>query len=242
MINNDEKLIEEMIRAVKSNGNISNWKKDRKLSPIVNLISSLNSIPKTSIPGFDFSRVRNQILDRISLPKMEEAKSYTKAFRLVFAGMGSLMIIISLTVSTAVAALQSDPGSAIYPLKKVVENVQLKFASDEEKGALQLKFALNRAEEIQSVIEKQEQGQITQEEAQKIVATTVQDLQKSTTAAASAAKQPKVATKLADLSDKLKAASIHTEGDVKIEIEKAVQSTKISQEEAIKNIENAGIK
>lgn len=242
----DENLIEEIVKTVKTGGDLSIQKKVRALSPIVNLISELATLPKKRASYFDFSRVRNQILNRIAVPK--EAQVETKSWMPKFFGigvgvMGSLMIVVSLTLGTAVAALQSVPGSTIYPLKKVVENFQLRLASDDQKIVLQVQFAETRAEEIQAVLDKQEQGQLSTQEAQKIVSATVQDLQKTAAAAASsAAKQPNVANKLADLTTKLKAASIQTEGDVKIEIEKAVKSTKISQEEAIKNIENAGIK
>jgi hypothetical protein len=239
-----EKLIDDMTKAVKANGDLSAWKNNRTLFQFLNLLASLNSVPKTTTPTFDFSRVRGQILDRIGLPKTTPVKGsrWFGSFGVWAGAAGSLVIIISLTMATAVAALQSVPGQTIYPLKKVVENIQLRFTPDSQKPALQLQFADNRLDEIQTVLDKQKSGQITAQEAQKIVSATVQDLQK-TTAAAASTKQPKadVANKLADITAKLQTASIHTDGEVKIEIEKAVQSTQISHQ-ANKNIENAGIK
>ena len=249
-----EKFIDDAAKTVKANGDLSVLKKNHALSPIINLLSALNSLPKTAVPRFDFFRVRGQILDRIAVPAMEPESgwfaslgfSLPKLLSIAAGAVGALIIIISLTVGSAVAALQSVPGQAIYPLKKVVENIQLNFTSDDQKSALQMQFADNRVNEIQSVLDQQQQGQLSATEAQKIVSATVQDLQKTTAAAAkSANNQPRqsgIVGKLADLTSKLKTASIRTDGEVKIEIEKAVQSTKISQEEAIKNIEHAGIK
>src|SRR5581483_3554134 len=155
---NDEQTVEEISKAVKNNGDISAYKKDRKLSPFLSLIHNLNSMPKKQVPQFNFSRIRNQILDRISIPALETKPSRWSMFSFVLAGVGSLLIIVSLTLGLAVTALNSVPGQAVYPLKKIVENVQLKFAPQDQKADLQLKFAETRAEEIQSVLEKQQQG------------------------------------------------------------------------------------
>ena len=256
MINDNEleNLIDEAVKAAKTNGDLSAWKKNRALSPVISLISSLNSVPKTAVPRFDFSRVRNQILDRIAVPANASESgwfanlgiSLPKLLSITAGSLAVLMVVVSLTLGTAVAALQSVPGQTIYPLKKVVENIELKFAPDDQKSILQLQFADNRVDEIQSVLDQQQQGQLTAQQTQKIVSATVKDLQQTTAAAAkSANSQPRtsaIVNKLADLTSKLKSASIHTDGEVKIEIEKAVQSTQISQDQAIKNIENAGIK
>jgi hypothetical protein len=77
----------------------------------------------------------------------------------------------------------------------------------------------------------------------------VQNLQKTTADAVSATNKSKstrskvaILTKLVEQSALLKSAFNESEGQVKIELEKALESTKISQEEAIKNIERAGLK
>jgi hypothetical protein len=161
-------------------------------------------------------------------------------------------------MGTAVAALQSVPGQTIYPLKKIVENVELKFTRDPAaKANLQIKFANTRLEELETVLAKSEAGEISSDEVQKIVSSTVNEL-KATTAAAlntSSGKQPsnkQVATlnKIVDLSNKqqavlsplLSTAGISDDGQVKIIVEEALETSKISKEEAIKNIENAGLK
>ena len=146
--------------------------------------------------------------------------------------------------------MESVPGQPIYPLKKVVENIQLKLASGElERANLQIKFADKRLEELERVLAKSKEGEIPQAEAEIIVSNTIKDLQKITAEAVSSStkvksNQPKVTllTKLTEQSAVLKSASIETEGQVKLEIEKALTSTQISREEALKNLERAGLK
>ena len=82
-----------------------------------------------------------------------------------------------------------------------------------------------------------------------MVAHTVENLQKTTNAAVSASTkakstQQKVAllTKLVEQSAVLQSAKIESEGEVKLELEKAIENTRISREEAIANIERAGLK
>jgi hypothetical protein len=209
----------------------------------------LKSVTKTKVPLFNAARIRNQILTRIAIPETVKAGFFSALTPYLRLGAGitaSLLIVVSLTLGTAVAALESVPGSAIYPLKKIVENIELKLTPADEKANIQLKFAGNRADELQQVLEKKQEGKITAEEAETIVANTVKDLQKTAAAAVTASKSQNKSTaivgKLNDISNKLKAASVQSEGQVKIELEKALESTKISQEEAIKNLEQAGLK
>ncbi len=252
MPENFENLIQEITNSLKANEDVSIYKKNRQLSSFVTLLTHLNSLPHAQVPQPDLMRVKNQILDRITLPQTEQkpkwfslAGSLPHMLRVGSGIMGGLLIVISLTLGAAVAALNSVPGQTIYPLKKIAESIQLKLTPDADKTNLQFKFANNRVDELQQVIQQQQDGQISAKQAQKIVADTVSDLQTSTRAAAkSTASQPKAAvvTKLADLSSKLRIASIHSEGEVKVELEKALQNTRVSKEEAIKNIQQAGIK
>jgi len=210
-------------------------------------------MPKTPVEQFDFMRVKNQILDRISIPveAAVPASGTLAAFlprllKISAATLGSLLIVISLALGTAVAALESTPGQPIYPLKKVVENIQLRMASDEDEAAnLQIKFANKRLEELEKVLEQNKAGEASEAEVSKAVA----DLQKTTKAAVTASgktksAQPKVAvlTKLVAQSAVLKSAAIESEGEVKLEIEKALETVIISQKQAIENIERAGLK
>ncbi|HTL39361.1 MAG TPA: DUF5667 domain-containing protein [Methylomirabilota bacterium] len=241
-----EQLMEEMASAVKAQKDISIWEKNKDTSPYLTIISNLNSTPRTSIPSPDLSRVRNQILDRISVPALEKHASwFTPRFahiaRLSVGFFGSFLIMASLSLGVAAAALQSVPGQTIYPLKKIVENVQLKLTPEDQQVALQLKFADNRIEELTQVLDQQSQGKVSSEVATKIVSQTVKDIKQNTSAAVKAAvAQPKVVDKLADISNKLQAASVQSEGEVKIQLEQAAADTQVSQQEAIKNIQDAG--
>lgn len=249
---NDEGLIEEIAQRTKQGGDLSDFKKSRQVAPIVTLVSQLNSFPKNTVPRVEFMRIKDQVLDRITLPQLTEEKtgwlslgSLSTFLRFGGAILGSLLIVISLTLGTAVAALQSVPGQPIYPLKKIVENIQLKLTPENDKSNLQIQFANNRVDELTQVIQQQQDGQISAQDAQKIVTATVQDLQRTTAAATkSSAGQPKatIVSKLADLSNKLKIASVKSEGEVKIEIEKALQTAQDSQAQAIQNLVSAGIK
>jgi hypothetical protein len=250
MQDNAEQLIEEITNRLKQNGDVSDYKKIRHLSGIVTLLTQLNGLPKASVPNADFMRIKNQILDRIAVPEMDTQKvgwlaSFPMALRFGLAAFGSLLIVVSLTLGVAVTAMQSAPGQLSYPLKKIVENIQLKLTPKDQQSNLQMKFAITRVDELNQILQQQRDGQISAQDAQKIVATTVNDLKKTTNAAAkSTSSQPKpgIVNKLADLSNKLQIASIKSEGEVKIELEKAVQSTQDSQAEAIKNLVEAGIK
>ncbi|MEJ0021923.1 MAG: DUF5667 domain-containing protein [Candidatus Doudnabacteria bacterium] len=240
----DQDKLDEIIDRLKTNGDVSDYKKDRKTSGLLTLLSQLNSLPKAHIPNFDFMRVKNQILDRIAARQEDRQESgwfvatVPRLLRIGTVVLGSVLIVISLTLGTSVAALNSVPGQAIYPLKKVVENIQLKLAPADQQSSLQIQFANNRVDELQQVLQQQQDGQISDKTAQKIVSDTVKDLQKTATAAANASgQQPKaaIATKLADLSNKLKVASITSEGEVKIELEQTIANIQLAGAKADDN-------
>ena len=248
-----EKL-DELINQIKSLGGFVARKKS-KTSSTLSLIETLSNIPKNSIPSANFERVKSQILDRISIPATNTAVSKNfsvleylpRILKISASALASLLIFTSLTVGTAVAALQSGPGDAIYPFKKVVENVQLHLTADEgAKANLQIRFAQNRLAELEEVLERND-GSLSEEKVQRLVSETVKSIQKTTAAAVTAnanTANPRIAivNKIVDINNKLKTASIKTEGEIKLELEKAIAENKISQEEAIDNMERAGLK
>ena len=250
MPNDPEQFIEQMIKAAKQRQDLSAWQhhRDRETSDLANLILDLSSLPRHQIEMPDLAKIQGRVLDRISVPQSEHRgiwASIPSFLKIGSAVFGSLLIVVSLTMGVAVAALQSGPDSAIYPLKKIVENIELRLTPEQEVASRQMQFAITRVEEIQAVIEQQQQGQLSNQEAKQIISATVKDLQKSTSAAARNTKaQPRsaIVNKLADINNKLKIASINSEGEVRIEIEKALQSTQDSQAEAIKNFEESGVK
>src|SRR3989344_765940 len=149
MPDNIEQLIEEITNRLKQNGDVSDYKKSRQLSGIVTLLTHLNNLPKASVPNADFMRIKDQILDRIAVSKTDKQKigwlaSIPMALRFSLAAIGSLLIIVGLTLGVAVTAMQSAPGQLSYPLKKIVENIQLKLTPADQQPNLQMKFAITR--------------------------------------------------------------------------------------------------
>src|SRR3989344_3729110 len=247
MPNDPQQFIEEMIRAAKRRQDLSVWLKHPETTDTANTIQKLFNIPRRSVLLPDLAKIQARVLDRIEMRADKRVgvwASIPSVLKTSVAVLGSLMIVVSVTMGAAVAALQSVPGQPIYPLKKIVENIELRLTPDSKVAALQIQFADNRINELQTVIEQQEQGQLSEQEVQKIVSATVKDIQKNTAAAAkSTAQQPQSAilSKFTDISNKLKIASIETSGEVKIEIEKAIQSTQDSKAEATKSVQEAGL-
>src|SRR5258708_8301613 len=114
----------------------------------------LKSVSRTQVPAFDFARVRNQILDRISVPQMAKSgvlarlNAFVPYLRMGGGVLASLLIVTSLTLAPSAAALQSAPGSMIYPLKKIVENIQLRLAPPLPPTNLQLNSPYNPTPEL----------------------------------------------------------------------------------------------
>ncbi|MGE5297796.1 MAG: DUF5667 domain-containing protein [Acidobacteriaceae bacterium] len=253
-------LTNEIIERIKQGAPVSDIAGS---SSIAKLAATLNSIPKSQIPAANFERVKDQIFKRIELSKEEKSAKFgffagimPRILRLSGAAIGSMLILISLGIGTAVAALQSVPGQAIYPLKQVVERLELKFAnSDTERANLQIKFANNRLDELEKVLEKNRQGQLSEAEVAKVVQTTVTSLTETTKTLTEANVQSQTKTtqpqvqilnKIVDLGSKqtniLQSASIQSEGEIKIELEKALEASKTSMDETVTNIQRAGLK
>ncbi|MBX4188161.1 MAG: hypothetical protein KW793_03435 [Candidatus Doudnabacteria bacterium] len=255
MIKSPEQL-DELINRVQNHGDFSVFQRQDPSS--VNLVSIISNIPKAEIPKANLLKVRAKILDRISLPDDTETQNtwfapsflqYIPRFMRITGGLvGGFMILISLTMGTAVAALESVPGQHMYPLKKIVENVQFQLAfTQKQKTDLQIKFANTRINELETILQKQQEGKVSEAEAQKIVAATVKGIQKTSEEVAEQSKtepQVDVLNKIATLSNKqtavIQAAQILSEGEVKVELEKALEISKTTHEMAIENIEKAG--
>lgn len=251
--------LDELIRRVHQHEDISSWQKDPSNSGSINLVSILSNIPKAKVPKPDLMRVRSTILDRISLPyESDKSRGWfgfnllqglPRFVRLTGGIVGAFTIMLSLTIGTAVAALESVPGQTIYPIKKIVENVQLRLASsDEEKANLQIKFANNRVDELETILQKQKAGEASEEDVKKVVENTMKDVQKTTESVTSQnPTDPQIAllNKIVNLSTKqtavIQAAQVESQGDVKVELDKALESSLITTEQAIDNIEKAGL-
>jgi hypothetical protein len=259
----DEQLTDKLTERAKAQAGFSDLPKDAETQATLKVIRSLAQMPKSKVPTVDFLRIKNQILDRIAVPAEEKVQTAFGMFlqslpRILRVGgglIGGILILISMTIGTVVSALGSVPGQPIYPVKKVVENLQIKLANtDAEKTNLQIKFANNRLEELEKVLEQNKQGKVSGAEVQKIVENTIKDVTKATGAVSDVspdndqADQPQtnLANKLVDLTTKqtalVQAATSQSDGDVKAELEKALEASKASQEQTIANIEKAGMK
>ncbi len=256
---NEEQLTEDLINQAKTNAILFEVPKDESTQEVFKMIQSVSSIPKASVPMANFERVKNQILDRIAIPAEEKSTFLSSFFQYIPTSVrigggiiGTFLILISLTIGTAIAAIQSVPGQPIYPLKKVVENIQLRLAHDEnDKTTLQIKFANNRLEELETVLQKNQEGKVNSADVQRLVEKTVRDITNTATrvsqsSTTSPQPQVQILSKLVDLSNKqtnlLQAASVNSEGEIKLELEKALETSIASQEQTIEDIEKAGLK
>src|SRR5258708_33982973 len=110
----------------------------------------LKSVSRTQVPAFDFARVRNQILDRISVPQMAKSgvlarlNAFVPYLRMGGGVLASLLIVTSLTLATSVAALQSAPGPMIYPLKQIVENIHLRLHRADKRANVHISLSYHR--------------------------------------------------------------------------------------------------
>ncbi|MGE5392132.1 MAG: DUF5667 domain-containing protein [Candidatus Saccharibacteria bacterium] len=258
-VEHEEKLIDELIRKVKTDGDISAWKKEAAVSPLLSVIASLNAMPRKRIERPDFGRVKTQIMQRIAAEPTTEKQPFWAAvlhsvpavLKIGSGVVASVIVVISLAIGTAAASLESLPGQPLYSLKTVVEKVQMKLATDDAQRAnLQIKFANNRLDELEKVLEKNKQGEISGQEVQQIVTKTVKDLESTNTAITqtktSSDKPVAILTKLVDLNNKqtalLQTATVQSEGEVKIELQKALEASQLTKDKAIENIERAGLK
>ena len=66
----------------------------------------------------------------------------------------AILVIFGGFIATVQAADKAKPGDVLYALDRAVENIQITFASSEDKDKLKIKFAQERASEIQDVVEK----------------------------------------------------------------------------------------
>lgn len=260
MSNNTPEQLDELIRRAQQHADVSDWVKKHNDPGSVNLVSALMNIPKAQVEKPNLLRVRHKVLDRISLPADLTGTQATLAAgwmqylpriaRVAGGVIGVFTVMLGLTVGTAAAALESVPGQPIYPLKKMVETFQMQLASTaEEKAALQIKFANNRIDELATILQKKKEGRATDEQVKKAVETTVKNLEATNLAAANQTEptsKTELYAKIVSLSDRqtavIKSAQIGLAvTEVRADLDKALESSKISKEQAIENIERAGL-
>jgi hypothetical protein len=259
MSHNTPEQLDEIIRLVQNHEDVSILAKPQHDPSSTNLVSVLANMPKAQIDKPNLLHVRNKILDRISLPSEAAVTNglfvsgwtqyLPRLMRITGGVLGAFTIMLGLTIGTAAAALESVPGQTIYPLKKMVETFQLQLASTEaEKANLQIKFANNRVDELATIIKKKKAGQATDDEVKKAVESTVKNLEETSQAIANQTEtesKTELYTKIVSLSDKqaavIMSAQTGANAEVQADLAKALESSKISKEQAIENIERAGL-
>jgi outer membrane biosynthesis protein TonB len=66
----------------------------------------------------------------------------------------AITLIFGLTTGTALAADNAKPGDMLFPVDRAIENVQLSLASENNKDALKVKFALERVTEVKDILKE----------------------------------------------------------------------------------------
>ena len=106
------------------------------------------------------TKMLNYLADPNALPPEVERPSFWLIQKPVFVYAGLFSIFILLLSGGVVSASQSAlPGEALYPVKRLVENVELKLsASEESRAEVHAKQASRRLNEIAQLRSQQEQA------------------------------------------------------------------------------------
>ncbi|MFA5098911.1 MAG: DUF5667 domain-containing protein [Candidatus Paceibacterota bacterium] len=113
-------------------------------------MKDFNKILKANKDFLEKTKSVYMVSFRNKFPGAQKSRYSYRPFALGFAGVISLMLVVS---SSAVYADQTNAGidSLLYPMKRAYESVSLTVASTDEKPLLQLEFAGRRLKEIESI-------------------------------------------------------------------------------------------
>ncbi len=117
---------------------------------IINKLASLCQVK----PSQDFiARVENNLVNYLpSLSPVQPQKTPMFAFR---AAILTLVFVFLISAGTVYASQNSLPGQFLYPVKKTLEAVRIRLASDPDKTNLQIQLIDKRLGEIQKLSERQ---------------------------------------------------------------------------------------
>ncbi len=117
-----------------------------------NLDKILRTIKVTTLSNQE----RDQVWRRIHASINEPVFTHNFLSKLIYKPMIPIALIVALifggSVATVVASDSAKPGDLLFPLDRAIENIQIKFSSDEKKDELKLKFAYERVEEVEEII------------------------------------------------------------------------------------------
>ncbi len=98
----------------------------------------------------------NQVWERINAGIDESVPTVGFLSILIHKPMIQIALIFMLlfggSVATVAAANNAKPGDLLFPLDRAIENVQIKIAPEDKKDELKVKFAFERAEEMEEII------------------------------------------------------------------------------------------
>lgn len=125
----------------------------------------------------------NQMWERINAEMGRSAPTVGFLSILIHKPMIQIALIFMLlfggSVATVAAANNAKPGDLLFPLDRAIENVQIKIVPEDKKDELKVKFALERAEEMEDVIlESLDSTELTSE--QPVTSTTTDDIATTT--------------------------------------------------------------
>jgi hypothetical protein len=123
--------------------------------PLVNTAQLFAALPQPLLSPVTKGQIRSQVLEayRQQTHRSVSMRSRTIA-ALRWAAVVGIVLMLSL-VGVTRAALASVPGDTLYPVKEVVERVELALAtSDQARASVQLKHAERRAQEALVLLDR----------------------------------------------------------------------------------------
>lgn len=215
---------------------LKKYPKTKSLKQPLTTVKAALQIPKKSIV-LDKNSVWNKISEKISNKKEDFFKLFGKnsqfgvlklAFSKNMLAIITIVMMISLLNSTAVAAQNSIPGETLYPIKRTVEKIQLTLTLNEvKKTEVRIKHAENRLTEVKAIIEKPTvpSDMAAEDQKAKAIESTITELVNATTQVADDSSTNKeLLKKVVELTDKQELVLPGIEKKVEGETKKAVSN------------------
>ncbi len=117
-----------------------------------NLDKKLKKLQIQPLSDLERDQMWQRMHAHISEPKPYNIYSLTLIHAHMIKIILSVIILFVGSVATVAASNSAKPGDFLFPIDRAVENVQIKFSSDKNKDKLKVKFAHERAEEIEEVL------------------------------------------------------------------------------------------
>jgi len=187
-----DKCIDQMAAGRSISDCLKKYPKTRGLKQALMIVQTGLKLPKKQInvdKAIVWKTIQSQIHTQsvrsanLKQPSQEIFNNPFGAFRFAFSktifSLVTVIVIVGLVNVTAVAAKNSLPGQALYPVKKTVEKIELVLTVNEEKKTeKKIKHAGNRLYEAQQIVEENagnENETLTEEES-KVVEETITEL------------------------------------------------------------------